>query len=134
MKKNCFSKEHFSFTNLLYIYRFNSTVLRQDSSNTEAIFIRGKALYYAGNFEHAINHYSQALRLDPDFSKARDELKKVRSLERKKKEGNDAFSSGSYETAVQLYTEALEIDPDNTSFNSQLYANRAAAKMKVSCC
>jgi len=51
--------------------------LRADSSNTEGLYIRGRGLYYSGNFAQAINHYSQALRLDPDFSKARVELKKV---------------------------------------------------------
>lgn len=108
-----------------------STVLRQDPENTEAMYIRGKALYYGGNFEHAVSHYSQALRLDPDFSKARDELRKVRLLERKKKDGNDAFTRGDYEEAVNAYTEALAIDPDNVQFNSQLFANRAAARGKL---
>ncbi len=56
---------------------FCSQILRADSSNTEGLYIRGRGLYYSGNFAQAINHYSQALRLDPDFSKARMELKKV---------------------------------------------------------
>lgn len=95
------------------------------------MYIRGRALYYSGNFPHAISYYSEALRLDPDFSKARLELKKVKALERTKQDGNDAFAAGRYQDALNFYTEALAVDPNLRSFNAQLYCNRAAAGTKV---
>lgn len=106
-------------------------MLRENSSDPEALYLRGLGLYYQGNAGQAINHFTQALTFDPDFSKARLSLKMVRALESKKKEGNDAFQRGAQEEAVAAYTEALAIDPDNTTFNSTLYANRAAAYSKL---
>ena len=55
----------------------------------------------------------------------------ARSLETKKKEGNDAFTAGKAQEAYDFYTEALAIDPLHDAFNAQLYCNRAAAAMKV---
>ena len=105
-------------------------VLRENSNNPEAVYLRGLGLYYQGNTDQAIKHFTHALQFDPDFSKARISLKQVRVLEAKKKEGNDAFQRGAQEEAVAAYTEALAVDPDNTSFNSIMYANRAAAYSK----
>ncbi|KAL6062618.1 DnaJ subfamily C member 7 [Balamuthia mandrillaris] len=108
-----------------------SQVLKQDPHNVEALFIKGKAFYFSGNFAQALNFYTQALKLDPDFAKARVELKMVRTLERKKKEGNDAFGAGRYQEAFDAYSEALQVDPDNKTTNAQLYCNRAAAGTKL---
>lgn len=93
--------------------------------------MRGLGLYYQGNTAQAINHFTHALTYDPDFSKARISLKQVRTLEAKKKEGNDAFQRGANEEAAVAYTEALAVDPDNVSFNATLFANRAAAYSKL---
>jgi tetratricopeptide (TPR) repeat protein len=105
--------------------------VRENQNNPEALYLRGLVLYYQGNTAQAINHYTHALTLDPDFSKARISLKQLRNLEARKKEGNDAFQRGAQEEAVAAYTEALAVDPENTSFNSTLYANRAAAYSKL---
>lgn len=110
-----------------------SLVLRQEPHNVEALFVRGKvgvysfmifnvsfqsklgrtiaqALFRSGSLDHAATHFTQALRLDPDFSQAREALKVVRSVERAKKEGNEAFSRGDYSTAIECYTNALQAD------------------------
>jgi DnaJ family protein C protein 7 len=52
-------------------------------------------------------------------------------LENRKKEGNDAFSSGRHQEAYDIYTECINIDPENGGLNATLYANRAAAAMKL---
>lgn len=107
-------------------------MLRDDQNNPEALFVRGRGLYYQGNFAQAISHFATALQLDPDYTEARLALKQVRLLEAKKKEGNDAYQRGAYADAVTLYTEALAVDADNGTANALLYANRAAALSKLS--
>jgi DnaJ family protein C protein 7 len=116
---------------ILVLISINREVLRENPNDPEAVYMRGLGLYYQGNTEQAIKHFQHALTFDPDFSKARISLKQVRLLEAKKKEGNDAFQKGAQEEAVAAYTEALAVDPDNNSYNSTLYANRAAAFSKM---
>lgn len=73
----------------------------------------------------------EALRCDPDFSKARTLLKMARAMDKKKEEGNVAFKTGRLDEAYEAYTAALEIDPENAHMNSRLYSNRAAVLQKV---
>jgi len=106
-----------------------SLVLRQEPHNVEALLVRGKALFRSGALDHAATHFAQALRLDPDFSPAREALKIVRAVERAKKDGNDAFAAGNYTAAVESYTAALQADikEETPTVRAQLFCNRAAA-------
>eukprot|EP01101_Sappina_pedata_P010192 TRINITY_DN635_c0_g1_i1.p1 TRINITY_DN635_c0_g1~~TRINITY_DN635_c0_g1_i1.p1 ORF type:complete len:322 (-),score=140.30 TRINITY_DN635_c0_g1_i1:790-1686(-) len=106
-------------------------LLRENEDNPEVIFLRGKAHFFTGNFESAIKHYIRALHMEPDLPGAGAELKKVRQMEAKKKQANEAFSGKRYEDAYNLYSELLAIDQTNDSFNSTIYCNRAAAAMQI---
>jgi DnaJ family protein C protein 7 len=106
-------------------------ILGRDSSAPEAYYIKGRCLYYQGNFPLAVNHFRQALLLDPDCGKYHAALKQARSLDTKKKEGNDAFNERAYQKAYDLYTEALALDPEYAAINKLLYNNRAAAAMQL---
>lgn len=114
-----------------YAANLMSQVLLSDGSNSDALAYRAEALYRMGNHAQALNHVQHAMRSDPDHKKARQLLKMVRSLERQKKAGNDAFKEGDYEQAVECFTAALECDPGNDSFNSTLFCNRAFANQKL---
>lgn len=74
----------------------------------------------------------EALRCDPDFSKARTLLKMARAIDNQKEIGNTAFKTNKLEEAYDAYTAAMEIDPTNDHMNSRLYSNRAAVLQKVS--
>jgi DnaJ family protein C protein 7 len=52
-------------------------------------------------------------------------------MEKAKNLGNEAFKEGRCEEAIEAYTEALGYDALNTIYNSTVYCNRAAAKMKI---
>ncbi|GAM25433.1 hypothetical protein SAMD00019534_086080 [Acytostelium subglobosum LB1] len=108
-----------------------TSLLQEDQTNSEYLYLRGLAMYYSNSFPSAIQHFQNSLAYDPDFSQSRIALKRVRSLEAKKKEGNDAFTAKNYTLAYQLFTEALEIDPKFDTYNSQLYNNRAAAALQL---
>jgi len=107
-------------------------ILRLDSMNADAIYVRGLCLYYEDNVDKAFTHFQHVLRLAPDHQKAKDIYKKARVLKQKKKDGNDAFKAGKLDEAHSLYSEALAIDPCNKFTNAKLYFNRAtvAAKLK----
>jgi len=107
-------------------------ILRMDSMNADAIYVRGLCLYYEDNVDKAFTHFQHVLRLAPDHQKAKDIYKKARVLKQKKEEGNEAFKAGKLNEAHSLYSEALAIDPCNKFTNAKLFFNRAtvAAKLK----
>ncbi|KAF0293586.1 DnaJ subfamily C member 7 [Amphibalanus amphitrite] len=106
-------------------------MLRADSMNADALYVRGMCLYYQDDVDKAFNHFQQVLRLAPDHQRARQVYRQAKNLKAKKEEGNLAFKKGSMPEALQLYTEALEIDPLNKATNAKLYCNRATAQARL---
>jgi DnaJ family protein C protein 7 len=107
-------------------------LLRSDSMNADAMYVRGLCLYYEDFVDKAFTHFQQVLRLAPDHQRAKATYKRAKSLKQKKEEGNAAFKACNWSSAHELYTQALEIDPCNKATNAKLYFNRAtvAAKLK----
>lgn len=108
-----------------------SDVLRLESMNPEAIYVRGMTFYHLDNLDKAAEHFKQTLKLNPDHSKASSMFKKLRLLKSKKEEGNQAFQSGRLDESIKLYTEALHIDDSNGLTNAKLHYNRCLAFSKV---
>uniref|UniRef100_A0A8C5AUW7 DnaJ homolog subfamily C member 7-like n=1 Tax=Gadus morhua TaxID=8049 RepID=A0A8C5AUW7_GADMO len=108
-----------------------SDILRIDSTNADALYVRGLCLYYEDCIDKAVQFFVQALRMAPDHEKARLACRNAKALKAKKEEGNQAFKDCSYEAAYRLYTEALTIDPNNIKTNAKLYCNRGTAGVKL---
>jgi len=106
-------------------------LLRNDSTNIEAIYIRGLCLYYEDNVDKAFTHFQQVLKLAPDHAKAKEAFKRARLLKTKKDEGNEAFKAARFEQAFNLYSEALLVDNANKITNAKLYFNRATVAGKL---
>lgn len=106
-------------------------IMKIDSSNADAIYVRGLTLYYNDNLEKGIMHFERCITLDPDHKKAKLMRTKSRTLKDKKEQGNDCFKTGKYREALAIYTEALSIDPLHKEINSKLYYNRALVNTKV---
>jgi DnaJ family protein C protein 7 len=47
----------------------------QDSTNVDAIYVRGLCLYYEDNVDKAFTHFQQVLRFAPDHQRAKDVYK-----------------------------------------------------------
>lgn len=107
-------------------------MLRLDSQNPDALYLRARVFYSQGDNQKTAAHCVEALRRDPDFTKARSLLKMSRAIEAQKDAGNAAFKSGQLDEAYNAYTAALEIDSKNDHMNARLYSNRAAVLQKVS--
>jgi DnaJ family protein C protein 7 len=106
-------------------------IVRSESTNSDAIFIRGMCLYYQDSVDKAFQHFQRVLQFSPDHAKALSFYKKAKLLQSKKEAGNQAFKSGKMQEAFDLYTEALGIDPNNKAINAILYFNRATASSKL---
>lgn len=50
---------------------FYSDILRLDSTNADALYVRGLCLYYEDCIDKAVQFFIQALRMAPDHEKAR---------------------------------------------------------------
>lgn len=49
----------------------HSDILRMDSTNGDALYVRGLCLYYEDCIDKAVQFFIQALRMAPDHEKAR---------------------------------------------------------------
>ncbi|KAI7907551.1 uncharacterized protein BX663DRAFT_539037 [Cokeromyces recurvatus] len=110
--------------------RIVNSLVRLNNQNPDALYLRARVFYGQGENQKTVSHCQEALRCDPDFSKARDLLKMARNIEKQKEMGNNAFKSNKLEEAYEAYTAALEIDPGNDHMNARLYSNRAAVLQK----
>ncbi|KAI8067571.1 hypothetical protein BC940DRAFT_257038 [Gongronella butleri] len=110
--------------------RLINSLLRMDSQHPDILFLRARMFYGQGDNEKARAHCMEALRCDPDFSKARNLAKLSRAIESKKEAGNQAFKTNKLDEAYDIYTSALALDPDNHAINAKLYSNRAAVLQK----
>ncbi|KAI9875413.1 MAG: hypothetical protein M1823_007483, partial [Watsoniomyces obsoletus] len=114
-------------------------LMRENSSDAEAITLAGRSLYLKddkprvgkSDYDRSEMYFRQALSLDPDNTQARTWLRTMKKLERARNEANDFFKRGRYSDAVTGYSEAVEIDPTNKVTNAKLLGNRATARMKT---
>ncbi|KAF0446650.1 putative Scj1p [Gigaspora margarita] len=110
--------------------RIANEILRGDQQNPDAHVLRARILYVEGDNQKAAAHCQEALRCDPDHTKARILLRKARTIETQKNAGNEAFKREDFITAYNIYTATLEVDPENKNTNSKLYSNRSAVLVK----
>ncbi|XP_056436104.1 dnaJ homolog subfamily C member 7 [Gadus chalcogrammus] len=108
-----------------------SDILRMDSTNGDALYVRGLCLYYEDCIDKAVQFFVHALHMAPDHEKARLACRNAKALKSKKEEGNKAFKEGDYEAAYELYSAALTIDPNNIKTNAKLFCNRGTVGSKL---
>ncbi|EAT46946.1 AAEL001896-PB [Aedes aegypti] len=107
------------------------SIMQSNSTNADAIYVRGLTLYYSDNLDKGLLHFERALQLDPDHKKAKIMRIKAKQLKERKERGNELFKSGKFKDAQLVYTEALALDPLNKDINSKLYYNRALVNSKL---
>eukprot|EP00096_Caligus_rogercresseyi_P006504 TRINITY_DN2298_c0_g1_i1.p1 TRINITY_DN2298_c0_g1~~TRINITY_DN2298_c0_g1_i1.p1 ORF type:complete len:706 (-),score=197.83 TRINITY_DN2298_c0_g1_i1:737-2854(-) len=106
-------------------------ILRSNSLDADAIYVKGLCLYYEDVIDKAFSHFQRVLTLAPDHHKAKEVLKKAKLLKQTKDEGNAAFNANKLSEAYKLYSDALLIDPLNSMTNAKLYFNRAIVAAKL---
>ncbi|CAM6124812.1 unnamed protein product [Calypogeia fissa] len=105
--------------------------LKHDETNLEALLLRGQAYFYLGDHDLALRHYQSGLRLDPEATELKKAYQKLKSLNKKTKSADEAFSKGKFRVAIDEYTEALAIAPDHNSHNEKLYLALCKASVKL---
>jgi DnaJ family protein C protein 7 len=82
-------------------------LLKTDQANVEACTVRAQALYLSGDFEAALKHLREALRLNPDFLEAQRTFKRARKVKEVVECGRAAAHCREFEKACELFGEAL---------------------------
>lgn len=106
-------------------------VLRGDSKNVDAIYVRGLALYFLGDTDKAYDHFRQALTLSPDHVKSLNYIKKIKEVKLVKEQAVTLLNSNRPREALAAYEKALNIDSSNDLVNSKLHFNQAVCHSKV---
>lgn len=68
------------------------TVMKVDSNSADAVYVRGLCLYYGDNLDKAVQHFQQALQMDPDHAKAKQARILARKWKELKEKGNQLFN------------------------------------------
>lgn len=92
-------------------------VLKQYPQHLEAYELRGNAYGRLGEHDTALQHYREALKLDPEHKGCKEGHKFIKKIEKKRKKGDEAYSSGKFEDAIKFFDQAMEIDPTHSAFN-----------------
>lgn len=109
-------------------YAITTSLMRSGlERNGDLLMMRVKCLYNMGEFANAIKHLKQILNGDPDNTTATKEWKRIKAIEKKKTEADDAYKGRDAEKAVELYTECLDLCTDSVNFRAKLFNNRATA-------
>jgi DnaJ homolog subfamily C member 7 len=106
---------------------------RTHDSDPQYLYVRALTTYYKGQdgFPIAQKILRQALEFDPDNSNARILLKKIRTVEQCKENGNTAFKEKRFSDALRHYSEAIDLDGGNRRMNATLRGNRAATHLEM---
>lgn len=99
-------------------------VLKQDSKNLEALFLRGQGFYYLGEREAAMKHYLEALKYDPEHSQSRSEFKRLNKLEKAQKSADENLRQNKFEEALQDFETAIQLEPASDQLTPQLWLGK----------
>ncbi|GAX23094.1 DnaJ homolog subfamily C member 3 [Fistulifera solaris] len=106
-------------------------LLKQNAQHLEAYHLRGQAYHRLGEHEQAILHYREGLKLDPEHKECKKGHKALKTTEKKKKKGDDAFNDGKYKEAVEFWLQAIAVDETHTAFARSLQIPLARAYSKA---
>lgn len=114
-----------------------SEAFQMDKMSPDVLCLRGLVMFLSSKLPAALQHVQQALAYDPEHTRARKLMRRIKDVERIKEEGNVAFKAGRLGEAVGKYTDALgvvearEEEAKGGSIRATLLSNRATALLKV---
>jgi len=103
------------------------TVIKQESGNVDALFLRGMAFYHIGEREAAVKHFSQALKYDPDHSASRAEFRRLSKLEKAQNAAEENMRSNKYQEALEDFETAIQLEPDSQFVTPKLFLGKCKA-------
>lgn len=91
-------------------------ILKAHSNHLDAYQLRGEAYFRLGEHDMAVNHFREALKLDPEHKGCKAGHKAVKNITKKEKRGDDAFAAGKHKEAIGYWKQAMDADPMHVAF------------------
>lgn len=88
-------------------------VLKFDPNNLEALELRGGCYYVLGETETAMNHYRQALKLDPEHRGCKEGHRLIKKIQKSRDRYQKALSKGDKEEALKYLQAVIDADPNH---------------------
>lgn len=108
-----------------------SVVLMETSQDAPIVlYLRARCFSLVGSFDRAKTYLQIALKLDPDYTEAKELVKLLKTLLKSKEEGDRLSLTKNTWRAIDIYTAALLLDPKNSIYNSAVLSSRAAIHFK----
>jgi DnaJ family protein C protein 7 len=102
-------------------------ILKNDEQNTEALRVRGRALFFSGDVDQGVRHLRECLRLDPDLKAAGHDLKMMRAVQEGLAKAADCNMKRQFEEQVEVLTQVLARTeyPARAPILASIYSSRA---------
>ena len=92
-------------------------ILKSYPKHLEAFRVRGMAYFWLNEHEHAVRHFREGLKLDPEHKGCKEGHRLVKKIDKKKKKGDTAMEAKNFEEAIEHYKGAIAIEPGHKNFN-----------------
>ena len=108
-------------------------ILKANKHNTDALHLRGRALFFSGDVVNGVKHLREILRLDPDRKDIAHDLKMMRAVDEALKSAADSSLNRRFEEQVSTITEVLSMTeyPVGVPILASLYSSRAQARLRL---
>ena len=98
--------------------------LKIEGDNLEALELRGRAYYFLGEFDMAMNHFRKGLNSDPEHPTIKDMYRVVKKIQGFQKKAETAVGKRDWEAAVKNWLSMIAVDPEH-----QFYVPKAALEL-----
>lgn len=88
-------------------------VIKAKHSHLDAYQLRGDSYYRIGDYDTAVTHYREALKQDPEHKGCKAGHKKIKTMMKKIKKGDDAVNSNKHKEAIDYFWQAIRVDEAN---------------------
>lgn len=89
-------------------------ILKIDSNHLQSLELRGTSYYILGELELALNHYKQALKLDPEHTGCKQGHKLIKKIMKTTEKYENALKGGQLEDGLKHLNDLLTIDPEHS--------------------
>mmetsp|Transcript_26334 Transcript_26334/g.55986 ORF Transcript_26334/g.55986 Transcript_26334/m.55986 type:complete len:540 (-) Transcript_26334:258-1877(-) len=91
-------------------------MLKNYPKHIESYQLRGEAYFRLAEFDMAIKHFREGLKLDPEHKGCKQGHKILKQITKKDKRGDEAFEKGEFKKAIDHWWEAMNSDISLLSF------------------
>lgn len=89
-------------------------ILKIDANHLQSLELRGTSYYILGELELALNHYKQALKLDPEHAGCKQGHKLIKRILKTTEKYENALKSQQFGDGLKHLSDLLEIDPEHS--------------------